>query len=201
MKTVGMWTLVAALVLCFAGIGQVLAQEPPPAQERPRQRTRQRRTPEQMRQWREQMQQRMQEAMRERLGASKEEWQILGPMIEKVQTLQRQSRSARFMGMFGGRRDRGRFGRRREGDQQPEPAAQPQAPPERVLSETQKKAEALRKLLAAEKPDAAAIKTALAELRAAREKARQAVVAAQKQLQGIVTVPQEAQLVMMGILE
>lgn len=196
MKTAGMWTLVAVVALWVSGIA--LAQDAPPAQ--PERRTRQRRTPEEMQKWREQMRTRMQEAMRERLGASKEEWQILSPMIEKVQTLQRQARSNRFMGMFGGGR-RGRTGRRGGRDQQAQPGAQAPARPERELSETQKKSEALRKLLAAEKPDANAIKAALAELRGAREKARQAVVAVQKQLQGVVTVTQEAQLVMMGILE
>ncbi|MHC4353963.1 MAG: hypothetical protein ACYS0H_14740, partial [Planctomycetota bacterium] len=58
----------------------------------------------------EQMRQRMDQAMRERLGATEAEWKVLGPRVNKVMELSRQSRgSGRGGTMFGGR---GNFGGR-----------------------------------------------------------------------------------------
>ena len=129
---------------------------------------------------------RMSDRMREQLGASEEEWKVLQPRIEKVQTLQRQGR-----GGFGGR---GR-GRRPGGDRRAEGDAQRDRP------DVEKKSEALRNLLEDKASQAGAIKAALGALRKARVKAAQELATARKALREVVTVRQEAQLVLMGTLE
>ena len=136
----------------------------------------------------EQFRQRMQERMREQLGANEQEWKVLQPRIEKIQQLQRDTR--------GGFRGRVARGGRRGGEAQP-----PAAAAEREQSEVQKKTEALRSLLDDEAAGAGAIKAALDALRKAREKAQKDLAVARKELQGVVTVRQEARLVLMNILE
>ena len=118
--------------------------------------------------------------MREQLGATADEWtKVLKPRLDKVQQLQRQMR-----GGFRGRR---------------RPRAEGAA--EAELSDVEKKTEALRKLLDDKASGAAAIKTALGALRKAREKTQKELEAARKKLQGVVTMRQEAQLVLMGVLD
>jgi len=144
---------------------------------------------------REQISQRIQATLRERLGASEEEWKVLWPRIEKVQQLQGQARGGGArMAAFAGLRDR----RGRQGTREAQPA---EAQPERQRSEIEKKAEALQKLLDSGSADAATLQAALAEYRQARDKARKELAEAQKQLQELCTVRQEATLVLMGLLE
>jgi len=136
----------------------------------------------------EEFRKRMEQRMREQLGASEEEWKALQPGIEKVQQVMRQTR--------------GGFGRRTgRSDRRPEDAQRPEAGQERERSEVEKKTEALRSLLGDKASGADAIKAALDALRQAREKAQQELAAARKDLRSIVTVRQEAQLVLMGILD
>ena len=174
--------LVAASVIGGCWLVRALAQE-----ERPRDETRQRGDRESRMQ---EFRQRMQEQMRERLGLTEEEWKAIQPRIEKVQQLQRQTRGG--VARFGARGDRG--GRRPAEGQRPEGA------PEREQTEVQKKTEALRNLLEDKATGAEAIKAALEALRQAKLKAQQDLAAAQKELQGVVTMRQEAQLVLMGML-
>jgi len=181
-----MLSLTGVLVLGILGLGQALAQEPPDRRRAPR-------SPEEMRRRIEQFRQQMSDRMREQLGATVDEWKILQPRIEKVQQLQRQSRGGLrgLFGMFG--RDRGRRGgppdRRREGET------------ERERSDIEKKTEALRSLLEDESASADSIKAALGALRKARANAQKELAAARKELREIVTSKQEAQLVLIGILD
>ena len=136
---------------------------------------------------RAEFQRRRDEWMREQLGATEAEWtKVLKPRLDKVQTLQRQMR-----GGFGAMRGRGR-GR---GRQPAEGAAQPEQ------SDVQKKTAALRNLLDDKASGAAAIKAALGALRKAREASQKDLEAARKKLREVVTVRQEAQLVLMGTLD
>jgi hypothetical protein len=162
--------LTAAVLAGTLWVGLAIAQEPAREGRWPR-------DPEQMRQ-------RMAERMRESLGATEDEWKVLGPRIEKVQQLMRQSRG---VGFVRGRRPG--EGRRAEGA------------PEREQSEVEKKAEALRSLLDDEASGAEAITAALDALRKAREKAQEDLAAARKELREVVTARQEARLVLMGILD
>ena len=133
---------------------------------------------------REAMQQRMMEMMKERMGTADDEWAVIQPRLQEVMTLQGNAMGGRMRGMFG----RGRRGR----DQQ-----EAEAPTEEV----EIAANALQETLDKEEPTAAEIKAKLAALRGAREKNKQKLVTAQQKLKEVLTVKQEAMLVMMGMLE
>jgi len=174
------------LMLACAGVigglwlAQGLSQQGPRERARPGAEARQPRGRERTAEF----QRRRDERMREQLGATEAEWtKVLKPRINKVQTLQRQMR-----GGFRGRRPR-----RAEG------AAEGAARPEQ--SDVEKKTAALRNLLDDEASGAAAIKAALGALRKAREKTQKELDAARKKLQEVVTVRQEAQLVLTGVLD
>jgi uncharacterized membrane protein len=190
--------LVAAVLAGAGWIGQAIGEEnaaPPPRGQR---------DPEQMRQRMEQFRQQMGDRMKQALGVNDDEWKVLQPKIEKVQTLARQTRGG-IMGGMGGAIG-GMFGRRNrpggEADANRPPDANRQPDPNRPPpSEVEKKAQALQKVLENKEAKPEEIKTALAALREARAKARQALETAQKELREVVTVRQEAQLVTMSILE
>jgi len=178
----------AAAVVAMVGTSIALAQERPERGDRrgpPR-------SPEEMRQRMEEFRQRMSDRMREQLGASEEEWKVLEPRIEKVREAQRATRGGGFRamrGMFGGR-DRGRRGDDdRRGDR-----------PEREQSQIEQKAEALQSLLDDENASPASIKAALDAYRKARTQAQQDLEAAQKSLREVCSMKQEAQFVLMGLL-
>lgn len=139
--------------------------------------------------------------LRESLGATEAEWKVLQPLIEKVQQQQRQGRGRGMMMMGRGGRgdwrsrgDRGDRGSR--GDR-----TRPEGAPERERSDVEKKSEALRKILESKTAKPKAIAAALAALRKAREKTAQDLAAARKSLREVVTSRQEAQLVLMGVLD
>jgi type II secretory pathway pseudopilin PulG len=145
---------------------------------------------------REEMQKRMLERMKEDLQVTDKEWTVIEPRLTKVWTLSRQTRMGDMR--FSGRGARGQDGNRgqRSGEGQPDQTAQTareQTPMEKI-------AEALRTALEDKttKPDE--IKEKLTALREAREKARQELAKAQQQLQEVLTSRQEAQLVLMGML-
>ena len=134
-----------------------------------------------------QMQQRYLERMKEILKVEDEEWPVLQPRLAKVMTLSRDVRGG-MRGMMIGRRGR------RGGDAADDAAPQPQ-------SATQKAQQALRQSLENEAATADEIKAKLTALRAAREKAKQELAVAQQSLRELLTQRQEAQLVLMGILD
>ena len=135
----------------------------------------------------ERMRQAYMDRIKEALAATDEDWKVLAPRIEKVQNLSGQLRGGR-MGMVGGRGGRGD---RTEG------AAQPA----RELTGVEKALQNLRTTLENKdaKPDE--IKNKLQALREAREKAKQELAQAQDELRKILTARQEAQLVLMGLLD
>ncbi|HAU37635.1 MAG TPA: hypothetical protein DCX07_07950 [Phycisphaerales bacterium] len=146
------------------------------------------RDPEQMRQRMEQFRQQAMERMKEMMGASDEEWKVLQPRIEKVQTLSRQARGGMGFRMGGRRGGRG-------GDQPPEAAT------DREQTDVEKKMSDLQKLLQNKDSKAEDIKTALTAYRDARAAVRAELEKAQKELREILTLRQEAQLVTMGMLD
>ncbi len=144
----------------------------------------------------QQFQQRMMERMKEMLGAEDEAWKVIEPRLSAVMTLSREvNNRGGMMRMFG--RGRGGFGGpgsrggNRPGQGQNN---QPQ-------SDIEKSTQALQTLLDAEKPNPAQIKQVLTALRTAREKAKQKLVKAQQNLRQVLTIRQEAQLVLMGYLQ
>jgi len=147
----------------------------------------------------ERMRQMMNERMKTQLGASDAEWTVIEPRLTKVMTLSRQAGGGGrgMMGMFGSQR-RGPQGA--PGDRGPGGRPGPQGAGGRELSAVEKMAEQLRTTLENSASGAEQIKAQLLALRAAREKARQDLIKAQKELQQILTLRQEAQLVLMGML-
>jgi len=145
----------------------------------------------------QQFQQRMMERMKEVLAAGDDEWKVIEPRLSAVMTLSREvNNRGGMMRMFGrgGRGGRGGPGGRGgdrggQGENQ-----QPQ-------SDIEKSTQALQTLLDAEKPNPAQIKKVLTALRTAREKSKQKLVKAQKNLSMVLSVRQEAQLVLMGYLQ
>ncbi|MHC4495989.1 MAG: hypothetical protein ACYSYM_09215 [Planctomycetota bacterium] len=146
------------------------------------------------------MRQMMEQRMREQLGATEQEWKVLGPRVTKVAELGRQAsgfgRGGMMFGMGGRRGGPGgpggpggsRFGGR--------PGA-----PDREQSAVEKAQEQLRTVLENDSATPDQIKTQLTVLRTAKEKAKQQLAAAQQELREIITVRQEATLVMMGMLD
>jgi hypothetical protein len=130
----------------------------------------------------------MMERMQESLGATDEEWQVIGPRLEKVMTLSRETRGGRGMGaLFGRGRRGGPPGRDDE--------------PEEEQTAIEKAAGDLEAVLDNEAAEAADVKQALSAYRAAREEARQELAKAREGLKEVLTVKQEARLVLFGMLE
>ena len=136
----------------------------------------------------EQMRQRMVDRMKEALGATDEEWKVLGPRVEKVQTLSFQLRGGLGMG--------GMFVRRAPRGETPEAAA-----PAREPTQVEKALQELRTVLDNKEAKPEEIKAKLTALREAREKVKQELAKAQKELRELLTLHQEAQLVLMGLLD
>jgi len=130
----------------------------------------------------------MMERFKEALAASDEDWKVLGPRIEKVQGLSSQLRGGRTMFAMFARR-----GPRRETTEGTE-ATREQTEVEKALS-------GLVTVLENEEAEAKEIKEKLTALREAREKVKEELAKAQAELREIVTVRQEAQLVLMGLLD
>lgn len=132
------------------------------------------------------MREMMSTRMKEALKVTDEEWKALGPKVEKVQTLSREITGGGMQMMF----------RRRGGNQ---PAAdnadqQQQSPLVKAQAD-------LEATLAKENATADEIKAKLTAYREAREKAKQELAKAQAELRELVTPKQEAQLVLMSLLD
>jgi gas vesicle protein len=201
-----MWRRKMVLVLAVAAIaaggfiGQAISQESRPAS------TRKAHDREQMRPRMEEFRQHAQEWMKELLGVSDEEWAALQPKIEKVQRLNHQLRFGMMGGMFGQMGRGGEHPSKHHPEQPPgQPPEQPQGPPpegtKEPKSDLQTKAMDLRKLLRDTDAKPEDLKTALTAYREARAKAAEELAKAQKELQGALTVRQEARLVLMGLLD
>lgn len=192
----------AALCLGLAVSGSAFAQEQPQPQPQPQQP--ERRGGDDNRNRFEEFRQRANDRMRESMGATEEEWKVLLPRIEKVQTLQRNARTTSgFGGLTGfGGGDRGRGGPG-GGERRPEggntaggtAAATPEVPA------AVQKSRDLQTALANKDVSPDELKAKLQALREARTAAKAELTKAQEELKGIVTIKQEAQLVAMGVLE
>lgn len=137
---------------------------------------------------REAMQTRMLEMMKERLGASDEEWKVIQPRLSEVMMLAQSARGGGVRGMVGGRGNRGNRGQNQQ-------ATEPSTDPVEIASQ------ALQETLDKEAPSSTEIQNKLLALRGAREQAKQKLVAAQQKLREVLSVKQEAQLVVMGMLD
>lgn len=134
--------------------------------------------------------QRMEERMKDRLGATDDEWAVLQPRLRKVQDLR--AGGMRGMGrfLFGGRGGRGGPGG---------PPPLPGDTPDSV----RKVVEASERLGDLVEQDAAAedLKAALDTLRGAKREQQQALDKAQQELREVLTLKQEAMMVMMNMID
>jgi hypothetical protein len=141
----------------------------------------------------ERMRQMMEQRMQEALGATDQEWKVLGPRVMKVQELSRQAGGG-GRGMMFGRGMRGGPGG--PGGNRPGGRGM-----NRELTAVEKVQEELQTLLenTAATPDQ--IKPLLTKLRTAREEAKRNLAKAQQDLRLVLTVRQEAVMVLMGMLD
>ena len=146
---------------------------------------------------REAFRQRMNERLKTALKVSDDEWSVIQPLLEKVQQKQRQVMSSRMAGMFGGERRPNRPQDSNNANNNPN-AANPNANrPRPSVAEI----EALKTAVENESASADEIKTKLEAVRALRKKAEAELEASSEELRKVLTLRQEAVLVMMGILQ
>ena len=133
---------------------------------------------------------RMREMMAERLqqavGCTSEEWKVIGPRVEKVTDLRMQPR------MRGGMM--GRRGRRGDPEGPARPGRPGGPPPLKEVAD-------LTKALDSENTPKAEIESKLKAFRAAAKKREEALKKARTELREVLTLRQEARLVLMGILD
>ena len=141
------------------------------------------------------MREMMSQRLRQQLGASETEWQVMGPRVMKVMELNRQSSGMGGMGRMFMRGRPGQRGGQDQGDRQ-----RPQRPQGREQSAVEKAADQLQNTLENESASPEEIKKQLTALRAEREKSKQELAKAQLELRQICTLRQEAELVLMGML-
>jgi hypothetical protein len=134
-----------------------------------------------------QMRQMMADRLKQQLNVDDEAWKVMEPRVMKVFDLSRQA-TAGGRGMFGGRGGRGGNG-----------GPQGQAP-QGEQTAVDKATTALSTTLENQSASPDDIKKQLTAVREAREKAKQDLAAAQADLKQILTLRQEAQLVLMGML-
>jgi hypothetical protein len=152
-----------------------------------------------------QMRQRMMDRMKEQLGVKDDaEWKIIEPRLTKVTEANRQvSGGGRggMMGMMGGRGGRGGPGGPGGADNGGAPAQRRGSGPGGEQTVLDKAVAQLDTVLQKESASPEEIKTAMTAVRAAREKAKQELAAAQAELKKVLTVRQEAVSMTLGILD
>lgn len=141
------------------------------------------------------MQKAMSERMQAALAVSADEWKALEPKVMKVWTL---SREASDMG--GMRGMMGRPGGNRPGGDRPATTERRGTDTMRDQGPVAKSRAALETVLENKDAKAADIKAKLTALREARDKAKDDLTKAQEDLRKVLSLRQEAQLVLMGLL-
>jgi Spy/CpxP family protein refolding chaperone len=148
----------------------------------------------------EEFRQRMAERLKTSLKVSNEEWAVLQPLIEKVQTKQRDAMGGRGFGGPGGGGGRGGNGGGPGGGGNGGggPGGAPGGGADRPGAAER---DALRTAVENESSTPEELKAKLAALRDSRKKATAELEAAREELKKVLTVRQEAALVSAGILE
>lgn len=143
-------------------------------------------------------QQQMIQRYQELLGMSDEEWAVIGPYVLKVSSLSSSSstRGSAMRTLMGNRRNTSQ-----EEDGQDTAQNQDRAQRTRETSQQDENLEALETLLEDENATTDEIKAKLSNLRKARQADKQELAVAQKELRELLTLRQEAMLVVMGLLE
>ena len=142
---------------------------------------------------REEFRQRMNDRIKTALKATDDEWAVIQPLLEKVQTLQFAGRAGGFGGF--GRRDR------QDGGNQSAASASPSAAGNNNRPTGSPESQALKAALDSDATSTSDIKAKLQALRDARKKNAADLEQARQDLEKVLTLRQEATLVNMGILE
>jgi peptidoglycan hydrolase CwlO-like protein len=133
--------------------------------------------------------------VKDALAATDEEWKVLSPKIENIQGLSRQLGGGAQMRM-------GRGGRMGMGATGTAPTTTPApAGTQRELTDVEKAVQKLRTTLDNKEAKAEDIKAALKGVREAREKVKEELAKAQGEVRELVTARQEAELVLLGLLD
>ena len=179
--------VVIALAFVAVLIGQAISQE----QGRSGRRGASQRSPEEMRERMEQRNRQAAERLRTSLNASEEQWAVIQPRVEKVQTLMRQMQIRQRRNRFRTRGQRRTPSSRRDDDAA---VARPQ-------SDIEKSRQTLRDLLEDEKSSNEKIESALKDLRVATTKLEKKLDKARGSLRKEVNLRQQARLVLIGLLD
>lgn len=142
----------------------------------------------------EQMQQRMLDNFKNVLNTTDDEWTVIEPRLKTVFTMQMDQRMGQMGRMFG--RPPGMRGDNTRGGDDNN-----RRPRMRGMGEPDPTVEALAQTLQDEKASAEDIKAKLDAVRADRKKKAEELNKARESLREVLTLRQEAQLVLMGILD
>jgi len=147
-----------------------------------------------------QFNQMMLDRYKEALQPTDDEWKAISPLVEKVMTLQRESMGGRmrFMGGPGGQ---GMGRQRPQGQNQPQGQDQQQRRRGPGFGQPDPDMEALQAVLDSSNPSQDEIKAKLTALRDARKKKAAELQTAREALVQVLTLKQEATLVLSGLLE
>ena len=143
--------------------------------------------------------------LKETLGSSDEEWQVIEPLVKKITDLRRNSMRGGPPGPSGGPpkpnggspKPNGGSPKRNGGP--PKPIGGP--PNKAPGNESHAEAQALHKTLQSADATTDDIQAKLTALRAARQRKDEEIKQACEELRQLLTIRQEATLVMMGILD
>jgi len=154
----------------------------------------------------EQMQAMVTQNLKQLLGSTDEEWTVIGPKVLKVYTLasSSQSRGFNMRNLMGRNTAQGSTlsGAQANTQSNTQAGTQGRGVDNRSMGATgDTTLEELQKLLESEDTTTTQIKNKVSEVRNAREKARQDLVKAQKELRELLTLKQEAILISVGLLE
>ena len=119
--------------------------------------------------------------IKDRMGATDDEWKVIQPKLEKVMTLRNESRG----GFFGSSRRSSESSSSSDANRSP----------------MQQASKDLREILDKKDATPEEINAKLTAFREARDKSRQQLVTAQKDLKDVLSARQEAVLVSMGMLD
>lgn len=159
---------------------------------------------------RQKMEERMLNGIKQRMKSSDEEWDLIGPMIKSVLELKAKGKGGMIRGGMkggkpgGGRGERpdGAEGRSKDGKKRPEGGRPDFEAMKKQMKENQpEQMKALRASLEDEASSAEDIKSKLDSFRAMRDEKKSQLQSAQAELKSVLTVKQEAVLVLSGIID
>jgi hypothetical protein len=142
----------------------------------------------------EAMRERMMDRMKTEMNATDEEWTVMQPLLEDVMAKQRSATAGRMGGMAA------MWGQRGRPDAPAAGAARGGRPGAATVAGATE-VEALGKALESPNTSAADLRRHLSQVRAAREKAEAELKASREALRPLLTLRQEASLVLMGYLD